>query len=121
MAGSTITFLTDVDDKELVKQFHKHEAFIFPAEEDFGIVPIEAMAAGMPVVAYAKGGVVDWMIEGKTGETFGYQNAKSLTKVLAKFNPKAYKKKDLIANAERFSNERFRLEIKEYIDQITSN
>lgn len=121
MAGPTITFKTDVSDQDLVDLFHQHEAFIFPAEEDFGIVPIEAMAAGMPVVAFAKGGVVDWMKPGITGETFGYQNVKSLAKVLRKFDPKKYSPKDLLENSERFSNERFQLELKEFVDKVTEN
>ncbi len=115
MAGPTINFKTDVSDEDLVDIFHTHEAFIFPAEEDFGIVPIEAMAAGMPVVAYEKGGVVDWMV---TGETFPEQTVESLTKVLKKFKASDYKKSDLDANAERFSNARFHLELKEFVNSV---
>lgn len=118
MAGDTITFISDVSDTEMAEQFNKHEAFIFPAEEDFGIVPIEAMAAGMPVVAYDKGGVVDWMVPGVTGETFGEQTVSSLVKVLKKFDPKKYKPGGLEKNANRFRNERFHLELKEYVDSV---
>ena len=120
MAGDTITFIKDVSDAEMAEIFHTHEAFIFPAEEDFGIVPIEAMAAGMPVIAYEKGGVVDWMVSGKTGETFPTQTVESLVKVMKKFKPADYKLKDLQDNAQRFSNERFHLELKEYVDSVMS-
>ncbi len=121
MAGSTVTFKTDVSDEDMVDLFHKHEAFIFPAEEDFGIVPIEAMAAGMPVVAFEKGGVVDWMRPGLTGETFPEQTIKSLVKVLKKFKSNDYKKKDLDENVVRFSNERFHLELKEFIESVSKD
>lgn len=117
MAGKTIKFKTNVNDKQLVELFHSHEAFIFPAEEDFGIVPIEAMAAGMPVIAYAKGGVEDWMIEDKTGKTFNKQTVESLLKVLKNFNVKDYKKKDLLDNAQRFSASRFQKEIKKFVEE----
>ena len=121
MAGPTITFKSDVSDADIVKLFHTHEAFIFPAEEEFGIVPIEAMAAGMPVIAFEKGGVVDWMVPSKTGETFAEQTVESLVETLKTFKPADYKKKDLASNAERFSNERFRLELKEFVDSVTNN
>ena len=121
MAGETIKFETNVSDADMVKLFHEHEAFIFPAEEDFGIVPIEAMAAGMPVVAFAKGGVVDWMKPGVTGETFPEQTVESLIKVLKDFSPSDYKKKDLDENVARFTNERFQLELKEFVESVTSN
>ncbi len=120
MAGPTITFKKDVSDEDMPDIFHSHEAFIFPAEEDFGIVPIEAMAAGMPVVAYEKGGVVDWMRAGTTGETFSEQTVGSLVKVLKSFKPKDYTQKDLLTNAERFSNERFQLEMKEFVEKVVA-
>ena len=107
MAGPTITFKTNVDDAELEKLFHTHEAFIFPAREDFGIVPIEAMAAGMPVIAFGEGGVVDWMKEGVVGETFPEQTVESLVKVLEKFDAKKYKKKDLEALGREGASVRF--------------
>lgn len=120
IAGPTIRFEPDVSDPDMVKLFHEHEAFIFPAEEDFGIVPLEAMAAGMPVIAFEKGGVVDWMQPGKTGEVFPEQTVASLAKVLKEFNPKDYKKKDLDDNVNRFSNERFHLELKEFVDKVVA-
>lgn len=119
IAGPTIKMLSDVDDKQLVKEFQKAQTFIFPTEEDFGIVPIEAMAAGCSVIAYAKGGVKDWMIEGKTGEVFHTQSVNSLKKVLLDFKPKKYKTKTLQDHAETFNPDRFRLEIKEFVGSVT--
>ena len=118
MAGPTIRMLGAIDDQEIVKEFQAAEAFIFPAEEDFGIVPIEAMSAGLPVVAFGKGGVVDWMIEGKTGEVFHTQSVAALKKALKDFDPSAYNKQFLADHAESFNAERFRLEIAEFVDGV---
>lgn len=120
MAGPTITMLGYVDDETKIKAFQSAEAFIFPAEEDFGIVPIEAMAAGCPVLAYGKGGVVDWMIPGKTGETFDEQTVESLVEALRQFKPDAYDKKLLVKHARAFEAQRFRKEIKAFVKKVTT-
>jgi glycosyltransferase involved in cell wall biosynthesis len=120
MAGPTIRMLGHTDDATLIRELQRAEAFIFPAEEDFGIVPIEAMAAGCPVIAYAKGGVVDWMKPGVTGEVFKEQNITSLKKVLKDFDSQAYDAKELIAHAEGFNGERFKREIDAFISSIRS-
>ena len=116
MAGPTIQMLGYVDDETKIKVFQNAEAFIFPAEEDFGIVPIEAMAAGCPVLAYGKGGVEDWMIEGKTGETFNEQTVESLVESLQTFEPSSYDKGFLVSHAKQFQSKRFRAEIKNFVE-----
>ncbi len=120
MAGPTIRLLGRVDEGTKIAELHKAAAFIFPTEEDFGIAPIEAIAAGCPVVAYAKGGVVDWMIEGKTGLTFDEQTPEALAEVLRQFKPEDYDEEFLIKHAEKFRPERFRDEIKAFVDQAWS-
>ncbi len=107
MAGPTISFKGRVDDDKMVDYISRAEAFIFPNEEDFGIVAIEAQAAGTPVIAYRAGGALDTVIEGKTGEFFDKQTVASLSKALKSFNYKLYNRQTIIANAEKFSNERF--------------
>jgi glycosyltransferase involved in cell wall biosynthesis len=119
LAGPTIKFLNDVTDVEMPAIFHRAEAFIFPPLEDFGIVPIEAMAAGLPVIAYGKGGALDYVVEGKTGTFFHKQTVKSLMLALEKFNPANYKEAEVIEHARKFSAERFKLEIKEYSNEVT--
>jgi len=118
LAGPTVKFLSNVRDSEMPALFHKAEAFIFPTLEDFGIVPVEAMAAGLPVIAFGKGGALDYVIEGKTGTFFNEQTVSSLSKSLKKFNRSKYDQSEIIAHARQFSNERFKLEVKEYTDSL---
>ena len=108
MAGRSITFLTNVSDSEIAGHFATALAFIFPSNvEDFGVAPVEAMATGTPVVAYHKGGPLDYVIPGKTGVFFEKQTVKSLVSALESFNPGRYKP-DVIADfAKQFSRAAF--------------
>ncbi|MBU6388884.1 glycosyltransferase [Patescibacteria group bacterium] len=81
-----IEFLGRVPDKALQGLYGNARAFIQASEEDFGIVPVEAMAAGRPVIAYDKGGVRESVVAGKTGVFFGEQTVESLTAVLTDFS-----------------------------------
>ena len=121
MAGPTVKFLTNVRDSEMPGLFHKAEAFIVPSLEDFGIVPVEAMAAGLPVIAFGKGGALDSIIDRKTGAYFKEQTVSSLSSTLKKFNRDDYKQSEIIDHAKKFSSERFRQEIKDYADSLTSS
>ncbi len=85
MAGPTIEFLGRKSDNEVKDALEHCRAFIFPGEEDFGIAPVEAMAAGKPVIAYGKGGVLETIVEGETGFFFRESNALSLELALGKF------------------------------------
>ncbi len=118
IAGPTITFETNVNDSQMPKFFHEAEAFIFPSFEDFGIVPIEAMAAGLPIIAYREGGANDYVVEGKTGTFFKKQTVNTLKKILQEFRPKDYSRAKIIAHAQQFSNERFKLEIEEFVNSV---
>jgi glycosyltransferase involved in cell wall biosynthesis len=111
MAGSTITFKTNVSDADMVNYISTAEAFIFPNEEDFGIVAVEAQAAGTPVIAYRAGGALDTVIEGVTGEFFDEQSSSSLAEVIKSFNYKLYNRQALLENAQKFSNEQFQKSI----------
>jgi len=113
MAGPTIEFKTNVSDQNLVNYLAKAEAFIFPNEEDFGIVSLEAQAAGTPVLAYRAGGALDTVIEGETGEFFDEQSTESLTTAIKKFNYKLYNRQTILQNAQNFSNRIFRKNIQD--------
>jgi len=68
IAGPTVEFLGEVKDGDLGRLYQGAKALIYPSEyEDFGIIPVEAMARGIPVVAFRSGGVTETVIEGKTG------------------------------------------------------
>ncbi len=111
LAKDNIKFVGHLTDAKLADYYKKCRAFIFPQEEDFGIVALEAQAAGAPVIAFKAGGALDTVIDGKTGVFFDKQNIESLKKAVRKFEKLSFKQKDLIENAKRFSKERFKREI----------
>ncbi len=114
-AGSSVRFLGRVDDEELVSLLQGCRAFIFPGLEDFGIAPLEAMACGRPVIAYAGGGALDTVIEGKTGLFFREQTVEALIEAVERFDPSAFDPADCRAQAERFSRAKFQEQIMAYI------
>jgi glycosyltransferase involved in cell wall biosynthesis len=115
LAGPTITFPPYVSDADLPAALAGAEAFIFAAFEDFGIAPVEAMAAGTPVIAYKDGGALDYVIEGQTGTFFTTQTAESLVKTLKKFRNEDYKPTLVAKHAQTFSNADFRKKISEFV------
>ena len=102
MAGPSIEFLGWVRDDEMPGLFASAEAFIFAAYEDFGITPVEAMAAGTPVIAYKAGGALDYVIEGKTGMFFSEQTADSLIQTLKQFNHQPFTQAENSFSARQF-------------------
>lgn len=120
MAGETVEFLGEVSDEELANLYAGCRAFIFPAEEeDFGIVPVEAMSFGKPVIALRSGGVVESVVEGKTGIFFNKPSVESLIGTLQRFNDLNHliKPEDCRRQAKKFSKERFKREMKEFVSQ----
>ena len=127
IAGKSVEFLGHPKDEDLPEVLAGAKATIVASEdEDFGIVPVESMAAGTPVIAVKAGGFLETVISGKTGEFFPstrsarsgqvHATVESLKTVLAKFNPKMYKIEDCQKQAERFSKERFKKEILKLIE-----
>lgn len=115
IAGPTITFVGRVPDEKMVNYIAKAEAFIFPNEEDFGIVSVEAQAAGTPVIAYRAGGALDTVVEGVTGEFFDEQTPESLAAVLQSFNHRLYNRQAILDNANKFSNQVFTKNMQEIV------
>jgi glycosyltransferase involved in cell wall biosynthesis len=107
MAGPTITFLTNVTDKDMPAYFQAAAAFIFPGLDDFGITPVEAMAAGTPIIAYKAGGALDYVIEGQTGLFFADQTVESLVNVINTFSSHWFDEKILLGQAAKFSPDIF--------------
>ena len=112
LAGPTVSFLGHVPRADLVRLYQQARAFIFPGWEDFGIAPVEAQAAGRPVIAFGGGGALDTIRAGQTGEFFWEQDVASLAAVLGRFDPAAYDPAACRANAECFSTGRFVSEIR---------
>ena len=115
MAGPTVEFLGFVSDEKLSGIFGGCQALIFPTDEDFGIVPVEAMYSGRPVLAFAKGGALETVIAGKTGEFFREDTTASLMEAWKSFDPSKYKAKDCIAQAKKFSKDRFQKEFSNFV------
>ncbi|MCX6791419.1 MAG: glycosyltransferase [Candidatus Gottesmanbacteria bacterium] len=123
ISGPTIEFIGGVSDSELDRLYAGARAFIFSAlDEDFGMVPVEAMGHGVPVIALAQGGVLETVVDGSTGLLFDEPNVSSLEAVLKKF---LKMKKDWSAacmeQAKKFSKERFKTELKSFVDTHVRN
>lgn len=117
-AGPTINFIPSPSDKEIVKYVSSAQGFIFPGIDDFGIVAVEALSAGTPVIAYKAGGALDY-INSKTGEFFTRQTEESLADVLKKFKPSKFSQTKLKSEAKKFSIDNFHKNINKFIKKIT--
>ena len=120
MAGPSVEFVGEITDIEKYNLMHNAKAFIFPAEEeDFGITPVEVMAAGTPVIAYRSGGVVETIIDGKTGILFDDYSVNGLVSAIKRFNDLNHliKSEDCVKQAQKFSKERFKKEILEFVEK----
>ena|SRR3569833_2081142 len=118
VAGSSVRFETSASDEEVVNYFASAAGFIFPGIDDFGIVAVEALAAGTPVVAYKAGGALDYVQPGKTGEFFDEQTSASLAATLEKFEPAKYDVDRISQAAEAFSPNMFRNKLMQFIKTI---
>ncbi len=119
-AGPTVTFVGGVFDDTKYSYIVQAEAFIMASVEPFGIAPIEAMAAGTPVIAFRGGGALDYVVPGKSGEFFDEQTPESLIEVLKNFDPKKYSTNQIRAHAEQFSEANFRQKLQRFIDDHTA-
>lgn len=115
-AGPSIDFVGALEDRAVAKLYQSCQAFIFCAEEDFGITPLEAMACGKPVIAYGKGGALETVLDGQTGLFFESQTADSLAAALEQFEASKFKPKKIVEQAAKFSEDRFASEIKKNIE-----
>ncbi len=110
-AGPNVTFLGKADQETLRRHLSRCRALIFPGEEDFGIVPVEAMAAGRPVIAYGRGGACDTVLDGETGALFQDQSVEGLIAAVERFEAEGLDRCDparLVSHAARFSEAAFR-------------
>lgn len=115
IAGPGIEFLGYVDDDQIDELLAGCLALIFPGEEDFGIVPVEAMAAGRPVIGYGHGGLTESVVDGRTGLFFPEPTPESLIAAVARFNTADFDPKKISRYAEQFSRERFKKEIADFV------
>ncbi len=117
LAGPTVEFLGYVPDEDLPDLMARCKAFIFPGLEDFGITPVQAQAAGRPVIAFGGGGALDTVIPGQTGEHFHDLTVESLTEALRRFDDSHYDSAQIRTHAERFDSRVFHQQITSYVEQ----
>ncbi|NDJ63292.1 MAG: glycosyltransferase family 4 protein [Chloroflexi bacterium] len=117
LAGPTVEFLGYVPDDDLPDLMARCRAFIFPGFEDFGITPVQAQAAGRPVIAYGAGGALDTVIPGQTGVHFTEQTVERLAAALDDFDPAAYDPAVIRAHALQFDTAVFQRQIRAYVER----
>ena len=123
VAGPTVRFVGRVDNGALPDLYAGCKAFLLPGEEDFGITPVEAMAAGRPVVAYGKGGALDSIVDGKTGMFFERQTADSLAEALDAFENRSepWDSDVLREHARTFSKHCFQERMARFVTDMLSS
>lgn len=119
LAGdSNIEFCGFVSDADKFKLLSNCIAVIIPQREDFGIVPLEAMLLGVPIIAYRAGGALETVLSDKTGEFFEEQTVDSLKAVLQKFNPQKYNRKMCVSRARQFSKAKFTEKLTRLVNDV---
>jgi len=115
-ATKNIEILGYQPDEVLIDYMKKAKAFVFAAEEDFGIIPVEAQACGTPVICLGKGGTKETVLDGITGIHFEHQTVNDLLKAIYKFERLEFDCNVIRKNALRFSKDRFEREVKEFVE-----
>ena len=118
-AAPNVTFTGWVSDDELRNLYERCTALVFPGEEDFGIVPVEVMACGKPVIAYARGGACETVLdrpEGGTGVLFPHQTVDSLLAAVGRLRGATYEPAAIRGHAMSFGREVFKARFREYVE-----
>ena len=114
-AGAAVEFLGYQPDDVVHDHYRRAKALLFPGEEDFGIVPVEAMAYGCPVIAYGVGGASETVADGKTGVLFEEQTVESLAAAIERAEAISFDPAAMHAHTQRFSRARFLREMRELL------
>lgn len=116
LAGPGIRFLGTLPQDQLVEQYRRCRAFIYPAEEDFGLALVEAQACGRPVVAYGRGGALESVVDGTTGVLFPDQTAEALSAAVDRLKGLQLNTGEIRDNALRFSHRSFERKMARFVD-----
>ena len=119
IAKENITLLGYQDDATMVKYMQKAKAFVYAAVEDFGIVPIEALACGTPVIALNDGGTKETIQDGINGIHFASQTVDSIIMAVEKFVSLNFDAKEISDKSQIYSEQRFQKEFKEFVEKAT--
>ena len=122
-ATPNVKMLSYQPDDVMVQEMQGAKAFIFAAEEDFGILPVEAQACGTPVIAYGKGGAKETVLPGRTGLFFHEQTPEALCSCVEQFELDAHRfdPKTIRAHAEKFSSQIFRERLRQEVTEVWQN
>ncbi|NQU39197.1 MAG: glycosyltransferase [Lentisphaerae bacterium] len=119
MAGDNITFLERQSDDDILELYRRSRLLVFPGEEDFGIVPVEAQSCGTPVVAYRKGGATETVVEDQTGVFFDAQTPEALQEAVEQCGQREWDATTLHSHAERFGVANFIQGMADVIQKVT--
>jgi glycosyltransferase involved in cell wall biosynthesis len=119
IAAPNVELLGRVDDSQVTRLMLGCKALVFPTLEDFGIVPVEAMAAGKPVIAYRDGGVLETIVEGKTGIFFNEQTPQDIIEAIKQCERMRFSSETCRAQAAKFSREVFKEEMKKFVEGVS--
>lgn len=116
--GTSTTMLGFVSDERVNELLGGARAALLPAEEDFGLLPLEAAACGRPAIALRAGGALETIVEGTTGEFFDEATVESLAQALRSFDERRYDPQQLRHHAETFAPERFKEKLRAIVEQV---
>jgi glycosyltransferase involved in cell wall biosynthesis len=119
-AGNNVSFMGRVDDTELPDLLARARGFVMPGEEDFGIAPVEAMACGVPVIAYAAGGALDTQVDGMTGVLFSDQSVECLCAAVQRAEQLRFDPDKIRTHAAKFGISAFRDGMNRVVQDATS-
>jgi glycosyltransferase involved in cell wall biosynthesis len=118
IATDNVTFTGALHDDELVPLMQRCRALIFPSQDDFGLIPVEVMACGRPVIAYGAGGALHTIVPGVTGEFFEEQTAAAICRAVERFDPDSYSAKRIREHALQWDRPAFQRRIVEAVKAL---
>ncbi|CAM1374156.1 Glycosyltransferase, GT4 family [Tenacibaculum litopenaei] len=117
LAKKNVQFVGKADQKAMIVYLQKAKALVFAADEDFGILPVEAQSCGTPVIAFQKGGLLETVIDGETGVFFDRQTPEAIETAIAAFESMKFSPELIRKNALRFSRDRFEKELNAFVTE----
>ncbi len=115
-----VEYLGHISDERLVELMRQTRALIFPAFEDFGMTPVEVMACGRPIIAYAKGGALETVVDGVTGVFAGEQTVDAFVDAILRFESLTFDSQRIAEHAKEFSYVRFEAQMREAIAEVST-